>query len=504
MMNLRALVFFMGVFSLCVQAATTVDNTAIAAEDQSGNWLSYGRTYSEQRYSPLKQVNAENVGGLKLDWYLDMPDSKALNATPLVVDGVMYFTASQSIVFAVDASSGEVLWQYDPEVLKRLANKKSLRFNWGSNRGVAFWKGSVFVGTFDGRLIALDAKTGKPRWTSRVFPEGEPRYITGAPRVFNDRVLMGHGGAEAGAIRGYVSAFATSTGAEIWRTYIVPGNPADGFESEALKRAAGTWRGDWWLHGGGGTVWNSMTYDPELNRVYLGTGNGSPWNQEIRSPGGGDNLYLASILALDAETGDYVWHYQVNPGETWDYNSAMDIVMAEIPWQGKPTKVLLHAPKNGFFYVLDRLTGKLLGAEKFGRVNWAERIDLKTGRPVENPEARMPAGESTVYPGYLGAHSWHSMSYNPDTGLVYLPYQEMAAYYDNRGINREKWRAREFIMNSGYQPYRGDIPVTEVNSALQSRGMPRYDELNDREMEQIYWFVRARTRESLAADLSEN
>jgi quinohemoprotein ethanol dehydrogenase len=263
-----------------------------------------------------------------------------------------------------------------------------------------------------------------------------------------------------------VTAYATSNGEQKWRTYIVPGNPEDGFESEALKRAAGTWRGEWWLHGGGGTVWNSMTYDPELNRVYLGTGNGTPWNQEIRSPGGGDNLYLASVLALDADTGEYVWHYQINPGETWDYNSAMDIVMAEIPWEGKPRKVLLHAPKNGFFYVLDRETGKLLGAEKFGRADWADRIDLKTGRPVENPEARFPDGEGTVYPGFLGAHSWHPMSFNPDTGLVYLPYQEMGGNYDNRGINREQWRAREFIMNSGYQPFREDIAVEDVSSAL--------------------------------------
>jgi quinohemoprotein ethanol dehydrogenase len=378
----------------------------------------------------------------------------------------MYFSSSQAVVRAVEANTGKLLWEYDPQVLQRLANRKAMRFNWGAHRGLAFWKGRIYLGTFDGRLVALDARTGAEAWSVRTFAEGEPRYITGAPRVFNDMVLIGHGGAEAGAIRGYVTAYSTDTGEQKWRTWIVPGNPADGFESEALKMAAATWRGDWWLHGGGGTVWNSMTYDPELNRVYLGTGNGAPWNQEIRSPGGGDNLFLSSVLALDADTGDYIWHYQTNPGENWDFNSAMDIVMAEIPWQGKPRKVLLHAPKNGFFYVLDRQTGALLGAEKFGKVTWAERIDLKTGRPVETPEARLPKGDTTLYPGYLGAHGWHAMSFNRDTGLVYLPYQEMAAYYDKRGIDKERWRAQEFTMNTGFQAYTQDIAESDVSSAL--------------------------------------
>ena len=445
---------------------SAVDGKAIAALDQGGNWLAYGRDYSERRFSPLDQVNDGNAAGLKLDWYLDMPDSKALAATPLVVDGVMYFSASQAVVMAVDASSGRQRWRYDPQVLARLRDKKHLRFNWGTNRGVAYWKGRVYVATFDGRLIALDAATGKETWSVQTFDPDEPRYITGAPRVFNDLVLIGHGGAEAGAIRGYVTAYDTATGEQRWRTWIVPGNPAEGFESEALKMAAGTWRGDWWIHGGGGTVWNAMTYDPEFNRVYLGTGNGAPWNQEVRSPGGGDNLFLCSVLALDADTGEYVWHYQTTPGENWDYNSAMDIVLAELPWQGKPRKVILHAPKNGFFYVLDRATGELLGAEKFGKVTWAERVDLETGRPVENPEARIPDGVNVIYPGFFGAHNWHAMSYNPATGLAYIPYLEMAGEYDKQGIDRERWRARDFVFNSGFQPYRRDIPAEDTSGAL--------------------------------------
>ncbi len=453
-------------FSTHLSAAVAIDGAAIAASDQGGDWLAYGRSYSEQRFSPLKQINDGNVDRLRLDWYLEMPDSRALNSTPLVVNGVMYFTASQSVVMAVDAASGALLWRYDPEVITRLANRKHMRFNWGANRGLAFWKGRVYVATFDGRLIALEAATGKEAWSVQTFPLDETRYITGAPRAFNDLVIIGHGGAEAGAVRGYVTAYDTATGEQKWRTYTVPGKPADGFESPALKEAAGSWRGEWWKHGGGGTVWNAITYDPLYNRVYLGTGNGAPWNQQVRSPGGGDNLFLCSILALDADTGEYAWHYQTTPGENWDYNSAMDIVLADLEWDGKPRHVLMHAPKNGFFYVVDREDGRLLGAEKFGKVTWAERVDMKTGRPVETPEARATDGVSVIYPGFLGAHNWQPMSYNPDTGLVYIPYQEMAAEYDKRGIDSERWRAEDFQMNTGFQPYRGDITPDDVSSAL--------------------------------------
>jgi quinohemoprotein ethanol dehydrogenase len=453
-------------FSTQLSAAVAIDGAAIAAVDQGGDWRAYGRSYSEQRYSPLKQINDRNLDRLRLDWYLDMPDSRALNATPLVVDGVMYFTASQSVVMAVDAASGKLLWRYDPEVIKRLANRKHMRFNWGANRGLAFWKGRVYVATFDGRLIALEAGSGKEAWSVQTFPLDETRYITGAPRAFNDLVIIGHGGAEAGAVRGYVTAYDTATGEQKWRTYTVPGKPADGFESEALKDAAGSWRGEWWKHGGGGTVWNAITYDPRYNRVYLGTGNGSPWNQQVRSPGGGDNLFLCSILALDADTGEYAWHYQTTPGENWDYNSAMDIVLADMEWDGKLRPVIMHAPKNGFFYVLDREDGRLLGAEKFGKVTWAERVDMKTGRPIETPEARSTDGVSVIYPSFLGAHNWQPMSYNPDTGLVYIPYQEMAGEYDKRGIDSERWRAEDFQMNTGFQPYRGDITAGDVSSAL--------------------------------------
>jgi quinohemoprotein ethanol dehydrogenase len=382
------------------------------------------------------------------------------------VDGVIYFAAGYSVIHAVDAKTGELLWRYDPEVWK--ADPVKHRIAWGS-RGLAFWKGHLFVGTVDGRLIAVDAETGKLVWSTMTIEDNDSRYITGAPRVFNDKVVIGHGGAEFGATRGYVTAYDTATGEQVWRFYIVPGNPADGFENEAMAMAAKTWTGQWWQFGGGGTVWNAMTYDPEFDRIYLGTGNGAPWNRKIRSPGGGDNLFLCSVVALDADTGEYVWHYQTNPGETWDYNSAMDMVLTTIELDGEPRKVMLHAPKNGFFYVIDRESGKLISAEKFSKVTWAEKIDLATGRPVETPNARYEDGGALIWPGDTGAHNWHPMAYSPDTGLVYIPAREVPGYYSDEGVDLENWRFEPGIHHAtGLSPAVGseDVPPDFATSSL--------------------------------------
>ena len=395
------------------RAGTAVDGAAIADEQQARNWLSYGRTYSEQRFSPLAQITPQSIGKLGLAWSLDLPGIKSLEATPLVVDGTLYFSGNDSIVFAVDTRSGKLLWRHDPEVWRHAGKRYRLLFP--VNRGVAFWKGRVYVGTHDGRLIALDAQNGREVWSVQTL-EDEAAYITGAPRAFNDKIIIGNGGAEAGRARGYASAYDAATGKLIWRFYTVPGNPARGFENAAMAHAATTWTGEWWQFGGGGTVWNAITYDPEFNRIYLGTGNGAPWNQRIRSPGGGDNLFLCSIVALDADTGTYRWHYQTTPGESWDYNSAQDIVLARLRWQGADRQVILHAPKNGFFYVIDRQDGKLLAADKIGRVTWAERVDLQTGRPVETREARFPDGGGLIYPSSVGVHNWQAMSFNPAHG----------------------------------------------------------------------------------------
>jgi len=446
-------------------AATTVDGAAIANEQDSANWLSYGRTYSEQRYSPLDQINEKTVAGLKPDWGLELPD-RTLLATPIVVDGVMYISGSYSVVRAVDAASGKVLWTYDPKTLEVAGDRQ--RIFWDSNRGVAFWKGKVFVATGDGRLNAIDAKTGKEVWSAVTIDPKLPMYINGAPRVFRDKVIIGNGGTEVGANRGYVTAYDTETGKQAWRFYIVPGNPADGFEDETQAMAAKTWTGEWWKHGGGGNAWNGFTYDPEFNRIYIGTGNGSPWNRNIRSPGGGDNLFLCSIVALDADTGKYAWHYQTTPGETWDYNSNMDIVLADLKIDGKPVKALMHAPKNGFFYVIDRANGKLLSAEKIGKVDWAESIDLKTGRPIERKGARYEDGQELVWPSPFGIHNWHAMSFNPNTGLAYIPVMELPGLFTDKGIDKSIWQSPNFSIDPGVAFAREDIPVNAGTGALRA------------------------------------
>jgi len=445
-------------------ARRSVDDAALSNEADGTNWAAYGRTFSEQHYSPLREINANNVSRLGLAWSLDLSDKNFATTAPIAVDGVIYFSPGVSEVHAVDARTGKPLWRYDPEVYKVAGQK--MRGGWGT-RGLAFWKGKVYLGTRDGRLIAIDAKTGKPVWSVMTVDRDDHRYITGAPRVFNGKVIIGHGGADYGATRGYVTAYDAETGKQLWRFYTVPGNPAGGFENTAMAMAAKTWHGEWSKYGGGGTVWNAMTYDPQFNRIYLGTGNGGPWNQKIRSPGGGDNLFLCSIVALDANTGEYVWHYQVNPGETWDFNASMDIELATIEIAGKPRPVILHAPKNGFFYVIDRETGKLISAEKFARATWAERIDLTTGRPVETPNARYPSGETLIWPGPEGAHNWHPMSFNPNTGLVYIPVMELPGLYSDKGIDRAHWKAPpniEFATGVTYE--NADAPLNAGSSAL--------------------------------------
>jgi quinohemoprotein ethanol dehydrogenase len=445
-------------------ADTVVDDKYLSDENDGTNWAAYGRTSSEQRYSPLQEINVDNVKQLGLAWSLDLPNERSLIATPLAVDGVIYFTASYSHTRAVDARTGKILWEYDSKVIEHAGDR--MRIMWDSNRGPAFYKGRLIISTVDGRLIALDAKSGKMIWETMTIDPRRSYYITGAPKVFRDKVLIGNGGTEHEAARGYVTAYDVNTGKQAWRVFIVPGNPADGFESKAMEMAAKTWKGEWWKHGGGGNAWNGITYDAAYNQVLVGTGNGSPWNQKIRSPGGGDNLFLCSIVALDADTGEYKWHYQTNPGETWDYNSNMDIVLADVKYGGQTIKALLHAPKNGFFYVINRANGELLSAQKFAKVTWAERIDLKTGRPVEIQGARYEDGKATVWPSAFGAHSWHAMSYNPDTGLVYLPVIEMPGVFEDTGMDLPNWKSPHFYIDPGVLFGGGDTPKDYSTASL--------------------------------------
>ncbi len=429
--------------------ATVVDDAAIADESDGANWLAYGKTHSEKRYSPLSQINLETVSGLGLEWFLDLPIDRTLIGTPLAVDGVLYFTGSYSRTRAVDAKTGKLLWTYDPESTKHAGDR--LRIMWDSSRGLAFWKGKVIIATIDGRLVAIDAKTGKKVWETMTIDPEKAYYITGAPKVFRDKVIIGNGGTEFEAARGYVTAYDAATGELAWRFYIVPGNPADGFENKAMEMAAKTWTGEWWKLGGGGNTWNGITYDPEYNQIIMGTGNGSPWNRKVRSPGGGDNLFLCSLVAVDADTGEYKWHYQTVPGETWDYNSNMDVVLADLEIGGETVKALMHAPKNGFFYVIDRKDGKLISAEKIAKVTWASHIDLETGRPVENPDARYEDGEAVVWPSPYGAHSWHAMSFNPNTGLAYIPIIELPGLFRDADIDLKEYTPPSFTIEVGVE-----------------------------------------------------
>jgi len=440
-------------------AATIYDDDAIADESRTAEWLAYGRTHDERRFSPSDQVNNTNVADLKVDWFLDLPRDVGLVSTPLVIDGTLYFTGTMNVIRAVDAVTGKLLWEYDPEVAKAIAGKRQA--GWKHNRGISFYDGKIFAATWDGRLFALDAKTGEKLWMVRTFDADRPLYITGAPKAFKGKVLIGNGGTEAGPTRGWVTAYDADTGEEAWKFYIVPGNPADGFENAAMEMAAKTWNGEWWKHGGGGNAWHGFTYDAELDALYIGTGNGAPWNRKIRSPGGGDNLFLCSIVALDPDTGEYLWHYQTTPGETWDYNSNMDIVLADLPAgdaDEEPIKAILHAPKNGFFYVIDRKTGKLVSAEPFVETTWATHIDYETGRPVEVPGARYETDTAYITPNPYGAHSWAAMSYNPETGLAYIPGIHLATNYSDAGYDLKTFQMQDFSGGVGVDPLPAEPP----------------------------------------------
>ncbi len=411
------------------------------ADAEPGNWMSHGRTYSEQRYTPLTQIDAATLPRLKLAWSYDIDETRPVESTPIVIDGVLYATAAWGKVFALDAATGREIWRYDPRVDQAWDVHTCCR---AVNRGVAVWNGKVYVGATDGRLIALDAQTGKPVWQQMTIDPEWPYSITGAPRVFKGKVIIGNSGADLG-VRGYVTAYDAETGKQLWRFYTVPGNPADGFENDAMRMAAKTWNGTWWKFGGGGTVYDAIVYDPEFDLVYIGVGNGSPWDQHIRSPGGGDNLFLASIVALRGDTGEYVWHYQTTPGESWDYTATQPMILADLDIDGKTRKVLMQAPKNGFFYVLDRQTGALISAEKHVPTNWATHIDLKTGRPAQVAAGHFPDGKVIeLQPGAFGGHNWNPMAFSPRTGLVYFPSSiNSMSYGDEPGYEFVKGYSNE-------------------------------------------------------------
>jgi quinohemoprotein ethanol dehydrogenase len=434
------------------------------AQASDVDWPTHGGTYLEQRFSTLAEIDAGNVRRLGLQWFADFDTRRGQESTPLVIDGKLYVTTAWSKVRAFDAATGRPLWSYDPKVPGGTGFSACCDV---VNRGAAYYEGKVYVGTLDGRLIALDASSGKLLWSRVTVDTHKPYTITGAPRVVHGKVIIGNGGAEYG-VRGYVTAYDARSGEKLWRFYTVPGDPgaaADGEVSDDVlkQRAAATWFGDYWKFGGGGTVYDAIVYDPELNQLYIGVGNGSPWNQRIRSAGHGDNLFLSSIVALDPDTGRYLWHYQETPGESWDFTATQPMILADLRIEGALRKVLMQAPKNGFFYVLDRTDGKLISAEKFVPVNWASGIDLKSGRPIEAPEARFEKAPFVANPGSAGAHSWQPMSYSPKTGLVYIPAQELPFLY----ADDQKFQLRPGAWNLGIDILQAIPPDSpEVQAAI--------------------------------------
>lgn len=397
------------------------------ADREPESWMTGGRDYKQSYYSPLRDIDTDNVDRLGFAWHYDIDFETAFQATPVVIDGMMFTSGNRGNVYALDAASGELRWSFIPEVARETFDNHCCG---GPNRGVAVWKGMVYVGSLDGYLYALDAETGAEVWKADAIVDRSKGYSsTGAPYIAKNLVIIGNSGAEFNA-RGYVSAYDCRTGELAWRFYTVPGDPAKGFEHPELEMAAKTWDpNSLWENGLGGTAWDGMAYDPELNLLYVGTSNGAPWSRDLRSPAGGDNLFLNCILAINPDNGRLVWHYQTTPADNWDYTTAQKMILAELPIDGKTRKVIMQAPKNGFFYVLDRKTGELLSAEPYVYVNWASHVDLTTGKPVETGKGDYSKGPKLVFPSSQGGHNWQPMAFNPETGLVYIPTNEAGQVY---------------------------------------------------------------------------
>ena len=452
-----------------------VDETRIlaAAEEEPGSWLAHGQTYEELRFSTLTAINRDSVARLGLAWYKDLGNRHRMQSTPLVIDGVLYFTDPWSVAYALDAVTGEEIWRFDPET-----DRRSMRYSCcggAVNRGLAAYKGRLYFATFDARLIAIDQATGEKVWDVDTghYPSHSPYTITGATRVAAGKVFIGQSSSEWG-LRGYLSAYDADTGELAWRFFMVPGNPELGFEHPELEAAAETWGGNWWEFGGGGTPWNAMVYDAKYDQLLVGTGNGAPWPRKIRSPGGGDNLYLGGVIALDPHTGRMKWFYQMTPADNWDFNAAQDIALLDMEIDGEMRSVALQAPKNAFFYVLDRENGELLRANQYVRQNWATHIDMETGRPVENLDMQWDEAPQWVAPSNAGGHSWQPMSVDPGRGIAYLAAQDISAYYmlPKEFVETGQWKLNDGSMSLGVEFGRPGVdgvpPMPELKGYLKA------------------------------------
>jgi len=448
----------------------------------SKDWLTIGGNQMMQHYSPLNLINKNNVKDLGLAWEYDASTyignvPRGLEATPIVVDGNMYTSGAWGAVYALDAKTGKELWAYKPDVDASYGRRACCDV---VNRGLAVWEGKVYVGTLDGFLVCLDAATGSVLWRMDTFTDRTKGYtITSPPQVAGNIVMIGNSGGEYG-VRGYVTAYDLKTGEQKWRFWIVPGDPANGHESEEMEMAAKTWDpNSQWPSGMGGTVWGESAYDRELNLLYIGTGNSTPYPIWFRSPAGGDNLFLSSIIAINPDNGKMVWYYQTTPGEIWDYTATQNIVLADLNINEQPRKVLMMAPKNGFYYVLDRATGELLSAEKYTKVNWASHVDLKTGRPVLTEQGQWYKDKPKLVIPYLGGgHVWQPMSFNPVTGLVYIPERAVPQVF--KTFETYKWLPDVDNTNLDYAnmyKFRKNVPeqITSAEDTLRSESLLAWD-----------------------------
>src|SRR5205809_1096288 len=409
-------------WAVMAQQSRRVDDAVLKNASKSGDeWLTYGQNPGETRYSPLKQIDVTNVSRVGLAWSYDVgPGGGSQEGTPLFWNGTIYGITNWSVVFALDARTGKQRWRWDPEVNQAAVRPKVCCGI--VNRGIAVYQGKIIAPVIDGRLEALDAESGKVLWEARVaFPQ-DNYTITMAPRIAKGKVIIGVSGAEY-PVRGFFAAYDTNSGQMAWRFYTVPGDPSKPFENAAMKKAAETWDGGWWKMGGGGTVWDGMAYDPEADLIYIGTGNAGPWPEKLRKSKGKDNLYVCSILAVKPDTGELKWYYQNVPGDSWDFDSVQQLMLTDLIINGRTRKVIMQANKNGFYYVLDRVTGAFISAQPFAQVTWAKGIDQETGRPIVNSEAHYDQNDETVKlaPGPAGEHNISPMSFNPTTGLVYIP-----------------------------------------------------------------------------------
>lgn len=415
----------------CIESSTSQENKPGWIDEArlantplaNDNWLTVGGNGDKNHFSSLTDINTDNVSRLGFAWEFQTNTNRGLEATPIVVDGVMYTSGVAGRVYALDAATGKPLWTFEPTIDMQVNRYACCDM---VNRGVAVWKGRVYVVTLDGWLYALDAANGKVAWKVDTITDRKHGYTsTGAPQIAGDVVVIGNAGAEYDA-RGYVTAYKVDKGTQAWRFFTVPGDPR-GVDQPELAAAAKTWSASSRYDiGVGGTVWDGMVFDPKLNLLYIGVGNAGPWPAAVRSPGGGDNLYVGSIVAIDPRTGRMKWYYQQTPGDQWDFTSTQPMILADWKVDGKLVPVILQAPKNGFFYVINRQTGRLISAKPFARMNWASGIDTTSGRPiVDKAAADYSDGPKIVYPSSSGAHSWQPMAYDPRTGLVYIPTSDV-------------------------------------------------------------------------------